>query len=235
MKKIIAFLIFTILLSSCNEYKQLRNGNIISPDKTEYTFFASEGKYFVFGERSFISHIRWQPKKLRHMGGNTDTGVYSFNNDPNLTLLQRVRFDSEWYEIYIKKELSENDYSFENCNLFKFVDTKNPRIIAHRLRLEYFQDIIGMYNDNDIKHFIEHIKNNEIFTDIIYNIRRNPFDEIDGDNGFIGYLFGFFEDIPYLVIPGTIWQKEDGTYWLIMDRRIFNISIDWLKKLGYNE
>ena len=46
MKKLPILLFFIIILScSIDEYKQLGNGNIISPNKTEYTFLADEGKY----------------------------------------------------------------------------------------------------------------------------------------------------------------------------------------------
>ncbi|MDR1838997.1 MAG: hypothetical protein LBQ93_05355 [Treponema sp.] len=233
--KRLLILYFFIILCSCqnNEYKQLINGHIVSPEKQEYIFLAHEGKYFIFGESSFISYIKWQPRKLHHLGGNTDTGVYSFNNDPNLTILRRVKFNSEWSEIYIKKELTEIDYSFKNCILFKFADTKSPLIIGSRSRLEYLEGTIGIYKADDIKYFLEYIKNNEINTNEIYNYRRNPFDIMAGNDGFVGYIFGFFQYIPYLAFPGTVWQKDDETYCLIMDRKMYEINIDWLKKLGY--
>jgi hypothetical protein len=236
MKMLIIFFIFNGFLGcSANKYKQLRNGNIISPDNIEYVFLANEGKYIIFGERTFISHIKWQPKKLRHLNGKTDTGVYSCNHDPDLAILYRIKYNSEWSEIYIKKELAGNNYSFENCNAFKFLDTKSMFTGYYQANIEYLEDVIGINNDIDIKNFIEEIKKNEIFTDERYYFLKNPFDLTAGDNGFIGYIYGFFQNVPNLAFPGTIWINNDGLYYLVMDNRLFNINIDWLKKLGYNK
>jgi hypothetical protein len=238
MKKISIFL-FIIVIGSCstNEYRQLSNGNIISPNKTEYIFFANEGKYAVFGERTFISHIMFQPRKLKHMDGNTNTGIYSINNDPDLTILHRIKYNSEFYELYIRKELSQNDYIFENCNSFKFCETKNQFTGYYFLTNEYLislESISGIDNDDEIKIFVEDIKNNEINTDEhILSILKNPFDT--GNEGFVGYIYGFFNEIPNLAFPGTVWIDDDGVYYLNMDKRMYKISIKWLKKLGYNK
>jgi hypothetical protein len=236
MKKLPILLFFIIILScSIDEYKQLKNGNIVSPNKTEYTFLADEGKYIVFGEKSFISHIRWQPRKLRHLDGNTDAGVYSCNNDPNLTILYRIKYNSEWSEIFIKKELSGKNYSLENCNSFKFFDTKNPFYGYYFPSVDYLDVNIGISNNDDINEFLEEINNNEIFMDKTIVILYNPFDIMAGNNGFIGFVYGFFHDIPNLAFPGTVWINDDRQFYLVMDERVFNISINCLKKLGYSE
>jgi hypothetical protein len=214
----------------------MRNGNIISPDKTEYTFLAGEEEYILFGERSFISHIRWQPRKLRHMNGDKDAGIYSINHDPDLVILYYLRYNSEFAYIYIKEELSKKGYSFEDCISFRFFDTKSAFFGYYRANIEDLKTVIGIENDVDIKSFLENLKNGEIFVDEYYiNFLRNPFDAKAGNDGFIGYIYGFFQNIPYIAFPGTVWTKEDGLYYLVIDRRIFTISIDWLRKLGYNE
>jgi hypothetical protein len=209
----------------------LRNGNIISPDNIEYVFFAHERKYLIFGERSFISHIKWQPRKLQHLNGNIDAGVYSCNHDPNLAILHRVIYNSEWSEIYIKKELSGNNYSIENCNSFEKFGINRTISGYHRVDIDCLETDIGIKNDTDVKKFIEDLKKNEIFNHEDYKFSRTLFD----NNGFIGYIYGLFQDIPYLALPGKIWIKDDGLYYLEMDDRLFTISIDWLKKIGYIE
>jgi hypothetical protein len=216
-------------------YWQSINGNIISPNGTKYTFLSNEGKYIVFGEKAFISHIRWQPRKLRHGDGNTNTGVYSINNDPDLIILYRIKFNSEWAELYIKNELSVNNYEINNFNSIKFADTGNTFVGYYRANTKYLNKNIGLYNINEIKEFIEYLNNNEIFDYEIRSIQRNPFNIMDQNKGFIGYIYGFFNDIPNIAIGGTIWLSDDELYYLIMDRRMFLMNSEWLKKLGYEK
>jgi hypothetical protein len=232
----VMFLIFNCFLScSNNEYKQLRNGNIVSSDNIEYVFLAHERKYIILGERSFVSHIKWQSRKFQHLNGNINAGVYSCNHDPNLAILFRIKYNSEWSDIYIKKELSENNYSIEDCNSFKNFDIKRTISGYHRDENSYFETDFGIKNDIDVKNFIEELIKNEIFNLEDYNYSRTLFDERTNDNRFIGYVYGLFQDIPYLALPGEIWINNDRLYYLVMDNRLFNISIDWLKKLGYIE
>jgi hypothetical protein len=193
----------------------------------------NEGKYIIFGRPAFISHIKWQPRKLQHLDGNTDAGVYSLDYDPNLTILYRIKYNSEWSQLYVKKELSENNYSFENCNKFKFFDAGNLFVGYYWPDSDFLETDFGINNDSDINNFIGELKNNEIFTDNIYYLLKNPFGEPWDFNGFIGYIYGFFQDIPNLAFPGTVWKNNDGLYYLVMDNRLFAISIDWLNKSGY--
>jgi len=237
MKNILIYLFvfFTYLSCSNDEYRQLINGNIISPDKVEYVFLANEGKYIILGERNFISHIKWQPRKLQHLSGNTNAGVYSINNDSDLTLLYRIRYNSEWYELYIKKELSKYNYELENCNSFKFIDTGSTFAGYYRANIEYMNEDIGINNNIEIKEFIKYLNNNEIFDYEIRSIQRNPFNIMDQDNGFIGYIYGFFNEIENIAIGGTVWQnKDDKLFYLVMNRRLFLLNVEWLEKLGYN-
>jgi hypothetical protein len=235
MKKyIITFLFFLLLLYTFTGYRQWINGNIISPDGTIYTFLANEGKYAVFGEKTFISHIRWQPRKLRHLGGNINTGVYSINHDPNLTVLYRIKFYSEWSELYIKRELSSNKYEMENISSIKFVGSGSTFPGYYRANPKYLVDT-GL-NNNETIIFFEYLNNNEIFDYEIRNNHRNPFNIMDRNNGFIGFLYGFFDDIPNIAIDGTIWlNNADGLYYLVMDRRMFLLNNEWLRKLGYEK
>jgi len=230
---LIVLFIFFIIFSSCSGYRQSINGDIISPDKAGYAFLANEGKYVVFGERTFISHIRWELSKSI-MDSSINTGVYSINNDPDLTILYRVKSRSEWYELYIRKELSENDYSFENCNSFKFFDTGSSFAGYHRASIEHIDMDIGI-KDDEIKHFLEDIKQNEVFIFVIFSFSRNPFDQTARNDGFVGYVYGFFDDLPNIAFPGTVWQNDDGLYYLVMNRRVFNINMEWLRRLGYVE
>jgi hypothetical protein len=237
MKKTV-FLLFLIVLWGCsvNDYKQLKNGNIMSPDKIEYIFLAGEEIYVLFGERSFVSHIMWQPRKLRHLGGNIDAGVYSINHDPNQTILRFLKYNSEFGYIYLKKELSGNNYSFTDCNSFKFFDTGSTFAGYYRANIEHLEVNIGIDKAEDVNNFVENIKSNEIYTNKKFiNFLINPFDVKAVNDGFIGYIYGFYQEIPNLAFPGTVWTKENGLYYLVMDRRIFNISIEWLRKLGYSE
>jgi len=223
---LITILITIILVYSFTGYRQLINGNIISPNGIKYTFLAYEGKYVIFGERTFISYIRWQPKRLRHMG-EIKTGVYSINNELELTVIYRIKFNSEFYELFIKNELANNNYSFENSNKIKFIDASSSFTDIKILELD---SVIS--NENEIKLFMEHIKNNEIYTDNEWlNFRRNPFNVMDGRKGLIAYIFGFFNDIPNIAFPGSIWLSDDGLYYLVMDRKLYNINVEWLEKL----
>ena len=238
MKKIYFWiLVIIIFLIGCSnqEYRQKRNGNILSPNNTEYVFLADEGQYIIFGERDFISHIMWQPRKLRHLDGNTNAGLYSVYNDPNYIILYRIKWNSEWSEIYIKKEFSELGYSYENCNFFGFFDTGDPFAGYYRVSIEYLNPQIGISKNEDIYNFLEYLKNNEIKEFEYTGLLRNPFTRNFEINGFVGYIYGFFDKIPNLAFPGIIWENDDGQYFLVIDRKMFSINIDWLRKLGYNE
>jgi hypothetical protein len=202
------------------------NSNIVSPNGIEYTRLAGEGKYFLSEKPSFIYHIKWQPRKLRHLNASTDAGVYSIGNDPDLAILYRVWFNSEFSEWYIRKDLSANNHSFEDIDTLKFIH-------ADRSNSEYFNIMEETGNIIDAENFIRDIMKNEIITDENYQYYRNPFDLTAGNNGRIGYIFGFFHDIPNLAFPGAVWKDNDGQYYLIMDRRKFSISIELLKELGY--
>jgi hypothetical protein len=162
-------------------------------------------------------------------------GLYSLNNDPNLLICTYIRTD-EHYDVYIKKELSINNYSFEDCHSFKFIETKNHFHGYWGVNNEFLKGIIGLDKANDVNNFIEDIKSNEInWDDKFKYLLRDPYDITSGNKGFIGNIYGFFLDIPNLALPGTVWKEYDGLYYLVMGWKIYNISIEWLRKLGYSE
>ena len=238
MKNRLLILLTLIIFSSClnNEYRQLLNGNILSPDKTEYIYFAYEGKYIIFGEPNFISYIKWQPRKLQHGDGKTNAGVYSINDNADLNILYRIKYNSEWSELYIKKELSINNYELENCNYFIFIDTITPFIGYYDADIKSINKGFGINENIEIIKFMEYLNNNEIFDYEIWGLLRNPFHAIDRSDGFAGYIYGFFDEIKNIAIGGTVWlNKNDELFYLVMNRRLFLLNIEWLEKLGYNK
>jgi hypothetical protein len=109
---------------SCNInglFKELNNGNIISPDGTEYMFFANEGRIDTFGERVFLGKIQFENPKLKHLGGSWETGMYSCD-DSNLDILYRIEPNSEWGSYYRKINLPSIDLKPENCIRFEFIN-----------------------------------------------------------------------------------------------------------------
>jgi hypothetical protein len=208
-----------IVNCSNSEYRQLSNGNIISPNNDEYVYFAKEGKYYIVGEQTFISHIRGQPKKLQHMGVSVNAGVYSCNNDPCLKILYRIRYDSEWYELYIKKELSKNNYTFEGCDAFGFIDDESKPDI------KYFESNVTIKDEVEVKSFINDIKNNESS-----NLIKDQIYVLFSDYKYIGSLYGIYNDIPYLIFPGSICKDNLEKYYLAADNKVYEFNSKWLEK-----
>ena len=201
---------------SVNDYRELKNGNIVSPDNMEYTPLPI--KYMYSGKSSFLSHLRF-------WNTNQKADVYSLNLDPELTILWCSQAKSEYAGLYIKKEFWENNYSnysLENCHTFKFISKKTKH--AHYWEIENHME--GTI-DNDVEIFINDIKKYEKTQDYL-----GYFWSFDN---YIGSIYGYFSNMPALVLCGSVYINDVGWYYLEIDDRIFKLSIDWLKKMGYNE
>jgi hypothetical protein len=217
-----------------NEYRQNINGNIISPDGVEYVFLASETEYVTFGEYSFISYIKGQPRKLGHGDGNTDAGVYSVYNDPNLTILYRVNYNSEWSDYYIKKDLLKNNLSFENCCSFKFIKTENGWFDRYWPDIYYLTSDVGIYEENIVNNFINDMESKKILDENYFSIFKSPPGTLFNDDFlFLGYIYGFFKNIPNLALPGEVYKGSDNLYYLTIKSNVYIIDINWLIKLGF--
>ena len=242
MKKIInvsviIFLIFNNISCNGNKlFKILSNGNVVSPDGTEYVFFAGEGKVNTFGERNFLGKIQFENPKLYHLGGSRETGMFSCD-ESIFDILYRIRPDSEWGSFYRKANLPIIDLKIENCKRLEFIHYKNIKFYENNISPEKLHLTCneGIINNDEIELFLTSLKKEKSPDE------ADLYEKIRKENGLLencyllGYIYGYFDNDINLAIPYQIWSFNDLAYSIDTDFGKFVLPLEWLIKLGYRK
>ena len=217
-----------------NTFKILRNGNILSPDGIEYSFFANEGWIVVFGEVNFFGRVFLEYPKLHHLGGSRDTGMYTYeisNND----ILFRVQPGNEWRTYYRKSTLPVLELDAKNCIRYEFVDYRD----THKYDYNYISpDILhlsnneGINDSEEIEHFLIELINAKSPEEAgLYEMIRK-------ENGLlencylIGYVYGYFQEDKNVAIAFRVWSFNDLAYSIDTNFGKYVITKELLEKLG---
>jgi hypothetical protein len=235
--KILFIILMAFSLNTCNADKifiELKNGNIIAPNGIEYMFFANEGFIETFGECKFLGKIKWEYPKLHHLGGSTNTGMYSCD-DRNLDIIFRIKPNNEWRTYYRKASLPKIEFIPENCIRFEFIQGikyYENNFSPEKRHITCNEDIT---NFDEIKLFLSDIKNEKSPKEAgLYKM-------ITKENGMlencylIGCVYGFFDHESNFAIRYRVWSFNDLAYSINTNFGDYILSIEWLEKLGYRK
>ncbi len=205
---------------SSARFVEREDGTLISPDGTEYVFLANEGILYHLGELEFVAYVEGEATENHHLGGSTQTGMFSIKDDPTDHLLIRVLPNSEWWAIYRKASLPDFDFSLENCCRLEFISW------------------VEMFNDGDVRHAScgAGITDPEEIADFLSTVRSQKSVKEAGPFGYqncyvFGAVYGFFEEEPYLAICLYVTSYNNRHYSVELDHVDRVLPEEWLWRL----
>jgi len=239
LKKLVCLLLMFLQVlfpATCIDTGEDLEGIIIAPDGTEYVHLANEGFVTTFGSHVLFFKIEGEDPYLGHLDSMTETGLYSCEGDPDLSILMRIIPNNEWRAYYRKASLPKLDLSPDNCVRLELVgyreifssDWINPSI-------EHMSCGAGITEKNDIKAFLADVRSQKSPEEAgLYDLVRKP----DGffENCYMyGKVYGYFKDEPNLAVPFTVWSYDDKAYSIDLGDRAYVLPVKWLPMLTATE
>lgn len=214
--------ILTVPTAENAVFKKAENGNLISPSGVEYRFLANEGILNYIGELEYVGDVEGQSSDPT---SPYKTGIFALKGNDNVLI--RWREDSEWYAIYRKASLPPFQFTIDNCTRLEFLHYS-----------EYFhnsKDHIacnrGIVGQTEAREFLFKVRLFEAPRDAgLYDLVRKP-------NGFLencylyGWLCGFFEEDPNLVVKMQVQSFNDLAYSIEIDRNEHVLANEFLQYL----
>ena len=148
-KKIICALLGVLLLAivSCDAdvdgFTETKDGTLVDAFGEEYVLFAHEGRLNYLGDLEFQGSVKGEQETLWHLGMAFQTGLFAVKNDDTKNILIRYKPNSEWYQIYRKKELKPFDISVDSCIRLELVVGGGNTAVRARL-ISAAQALLGV-------------------------------------------------------------------------------------------
>ena len=237
MKKSVCLLcIAIVLLCVCGGGCTRRNaagftapesGILVSASGTEYRFLANEGALYYLGELEFIGGVQGEKSYSQHLGLTYQTGLYGVKGRGNDNILIRLLPDNEWFSIYRKASLPEFVFSADNCVRLEFVKGTqyDAGDVIHKSCGE------GITAKTEIAAFLSDVRSQPDPRDAgLYE----QITKADGtlENCYIyGWICGFFEEEPELVIRMAVTSFNDNAYSVSIGEKEYVLPEKWLQML----
>ena len=214
----LAIIISFVACANDVEFTETENKTVVSTDGTQYTFVGYEGRFWCFGEREFIGHVKGEKKAFVHLSLVIKTGMYNVNASNDVLI--RYFPDNEFAAIYVKSELLQTDVVLDNCIRFEFVKGSL-----------YKQTTISNTGITECEQFLNEIKNGQTSKEAgLYDLVRQP-------NGILkncyvyGYVCGVVQEDLNIVIPLEVMSFDDKAYSIKIDNTEYVLPQEWLDKL----
>ncbi len=226
MKRVFAILICVVIAFSfvaCKNnvaFTETQNKTIVANDGTEYTFIGTEGRFWCFGERDFIGHVKGEKKSFVHLTSKIKTGMYSVNGEQNI--LVRYYPDNEFSVIYVKSDLLKTEITLDNCIRFGFVKGS---------LFDKDKSALSKNGITECEQFLNEIKSGQtVYEAGLYDLVEQP----DGmlKNCYVyGYACGVIQEDVNIVIPLEIISYDDKAFSITIDEITYVLPQGWLDKL----
>ena len=173
---------------------------IVAPDGTEYVYVTSCVPY-VFGERTFLGTIKGERQSRSHQMIGLKDGMYSFDSDPELRVLERVVPWDQFPYYYSKATLPP--IALTNCSRFEFIAYENTEMGSSG---KFFPDYWhltcgeGIAGKENTAEFLADVKSQKMVREAW---EKTPYGTT-GDYAFpdenYGYIYGYFDDYPKVAV-----------------------------------
>ncbi len=210
--------ILTVPTAENTVFKKAENGNLISPSGVEYRFLANEGILNYIGELEYVGDVE---------GKSSDPTSPLFALKGNDNVLIRWPEDSEWYAIYRKASLPPFQFTIDNCTRLEFLHFSELFLNSE----DHIACNRGIVGQTKAQEFLFKVRLFEDPRDAgLYDLVRKP-------NGFLencylyGWLCGFFEEDPNLVVKMQVQSFNDLAYSIEIDRNEHVLANEFLQYL----
>lgn len=201
--------------------------NVVSLSGEEYEFLTFGYNLYYIGGLKSEGSVKGEKQLPEEWSYYYKAGLYSINIDQTCDVLIRIFPDNEWFGVYRRSGLPPFDFSADNCVRFEYVahdgeidiDTKHKTCGK------------GITDKAEIAEFLADVRSQKDPDEAgLYDLVRRP-DELLLNCYGCGYICGYFEEEPNLVLRMGVTSYNGKAYSVYFEGKEYVLPNEWIEKL----